>query len=370
MATRTGWVVGLLVSLTFGCSESSNAPARLVVTADWLNRSLSVFDYEKLTDGQSTASAALLRTIDLADWSPGPLEVELTPDGRTAVVAVGPGFFDGDGVTNGLVGSPEVPPGGALLIVDLETEQVSQVPTQYVPMGIAISPDGSTAYVANYGTTDAPDRTMMIVDLERRAVMQQLELEGRPEQVALSPDGALGVINVAGSGGGIHVFETADVAGTLSPLVPTGNDPSDVTFLEDGTRVVVANSLSFDVTLVDTSNPSSPKVLGNFAISAGIPYGVTYMTSRNQILAPTGTGAHLVTIDIDGDMLIPSEPMPLPGGAFPLTAAVDATDRFAFVPHISDNMLSIVDIDTGASRAVRWLESPGPAYVAVQRGDD
>ena len=72
MATRTGWVVGLLVSLTFGCSESSNAPARLVVTADWLNRSLSVFDYEKLTNGQSTASAALLRTIDLADWSPDP----------------------------------------------------------------------------------------------------------------------------------------------------------------------------------------------------------------------------------------------------------------------------------------------------------
>jgi DNA-binding beta-propeller fold protein YncE len=106
-------------------------------------------------------------------------------------------------------------------------------------------------------------------------------------------------------------------------------------------------------------------VIGNFAVEGGFPYGVTYMPSRDQILAPTGTGSNLVTIDVDGDLLVPSEPAPLPGNAFPLTAAVDSTDTFAFVAHISDKKLSIIDVESGASRAVTWLEGPGPSYVAI-----
>jgi DNA-binding beta-propeller fold protein YncE len=120
-----------------------------------------------------------------------------------------------------------------------------------------------------------------------------------------------------------------------------------------------------DVALVDTSDPSAPFVIDNFAMEGGFPYGVTYMPSRNQILAPTGTGANLVIIDIDGDTLIPSDPVRLPGGAFPLGSAVDSTDSFAFVAHIEDKKLSIIDLDTGAMRAVTWLEDAGPSYVAV-----
>ncbi|MGD8605839.1 MAG: hypothetical protein PVH21_01000 [Myxococcales bacterium] len=339
---------------------------RLVVTADWLNQSLTLFDYELLVDGQSDAAAARIGTIDLSSWEPGPIELEVTPDGRTAVVSVGPAFFDGDEVTNTLIGSPDVPPGGALLIVDLVSERVTQVPTESIPLGIAISSDGALAYIANYGTIDEPGDTLSIVDVPQASVMQQIVLGGRPEQVALSPDGSLGVVNIAGSSGGIRVFETSDVAGTLSPLLPTGNDPSDVTFLDDSTRVVVANSLGLDVTLVDTSDPSAPAVIGSFAIEGGFPYGVTYVPTRDQIVAPTGTGSNLVTIGVQGNRLIPSAPQPLPGGAFPLGAAVDSTGSFAFIAHIADKNLSIVDLETGESRAITWLESPGPAYVALQ----
>lgn len=163
------------------------------------------------------------------------------------------------------------------------------------------------------------------------------------------------------------MFETADPEGTLSPLVPTGDDPSDVTFLDGNTRVVVANSFSADVTLVDTSDPSAPFVIDNFDIAGGIPYGVTYMPSRDRILAPTGAPATLVTIDVEGGLLIPSAPVMLPGGPFPLTAAVDGTDSFAFVAHATDKKLSIIDVESGAMRAVTWLEGVGPTYVAVLR---
>jgi len=387
MAWRLSWLVGLLGVLCGACSSTGGsggiggmgaggaggdagaggAPpeAGFVVTADWLNKTLSVFDYDALVEGTDSEDA-LLRTIDLDVWNPGPLEIEITPDGSKAVVASSPGFFDGDGITNGLVGSPVVPPGGALLIVDLDSGDVVEVATSDVPMGIAISADGTTAYTANYGTIDEAGNTMSIVDIEARVVTDEVTFGGRPEQVVLSPSGDLGVINIAGTNGGIHVFETSDPEGTLSPLVAAGNDPSDVTFLGDDTRVAVANSFSFDVTLIDTSIPSAPVAIESFLIEGGVPYGLTYVPERDQILAPTGTGANLVTIDIDGDTLVPSEPEPLAGGAFPLTVAIDPSESFAFVAHIEDQTMSIVDLDSGETRGISWLEGPGPAYVAVR----
>ncbi len=338
MLKRLFWlaccVAGLAIS---GCSGGSGE-MRLVVTADWLNQSLTLLDYDKLVDGQS--------------------------DGPSAVVSVGPAFFD-SGVTHMLVGSPDVPPGGTLLVVDLESGDATEIEISDVPLGIAISPDGTRAYTANYGTQNESGSTMSVIDLTTLELIEEVTFGGRPEQVALSPDGTLGVINVAGGSGGVHVFETADVEGTMSPLVPTGNDPSDVTFFGDNTRVAVANSFGLDVALVDTSDPSAPFVIDNFAMEGGFPYGVTYMPSRNQILAPTGTGANLVIIDIEGDTLIPSDPVMLPGGNFPLGGAVDATDSFAFVPHVEDKKLSIIDLNTGAMRAVTWLDGAGPSYVAV-----
>lgn len=336
-----------------------------MVTADWLNQSLTLLDYDKLVDGVSDGEACVVRTIDLGDWEPGPIEVEITPDGKTAVVSVGPAFF-GSGITNMLIGSPEVPPGGTLLIVDLGSGDAREVVLADVPLGIAISADGAVAYTANYGTADASGNTLSVIDIGTRRVIEEIELDGRPEQVALSPDGSLGVVNIAGSQGGVHVFQLDDIEGTLSPLVPTGNDPSDVTFLDDETRIVVANSFSLDATLIDSTDPAQPTVIDKFSIEGGFPYGVTYMPSRDQILAPTGTGSNLVTIDRNGDVLVPSAPAPLPGAEFPLTAAVDPEENFAFVAHIVDKELSVIDLETGASRSISWLRDAGPTYVAVQ----
>ncbi len=283
MIHRLGWVSSCFLVLALGGCDSSTGSAgvsggtggaaggggtggasRLVVTADLLNQSLTLLDYARLVDGESDGPSSVLDTIDLSEWEPGPIEVEISPDGTTALVAVGPALFD-SGVTNTLIGSPEVSPGG-----------------------------------------------------------------------------------------------------TLSPLVPTGNDPSDVTFLNDETRVVVANSFSLDITLVDTSDPSAPAVIDSFEVAGGFPYGATYMPGRDQILAPTGTGSNLVTIDRDRDLLIPRLPVMLPGREFPLTAAVDPAESFAFVAHIVERELSIIDLESGALRSVTWLAGPGPSYVAVQ----
>ena len=341
--------------------------SRLVVTADWLNQSLTLLDYDKLVDGQSDARAATVGTIDLSDWEPGPIEVEITPDGTTAVVSVGPAFFDG---LPGLVGDPDIPPGGTLLIVDLESGEATEVPTEDVPLGIAISPDGMTAYTANYGTGDARGDSVSIIDIPSRQIIEEVNVGSGPEQIALSPDGSLGIVNVV-SGGGVRMFETTDLAGTLSNVVETGTDPSDVSFLDGNDRAVAANSFTFDVTLLDTSDPGNPIALNSTLIGVGVPYGLTYVPARDEILAPaaaTGAGlpTHLVTFTRAGDRLNPGDPLRLAGQNFPLTAAVDSEGEYAFVAHIVDHELSIIELETGDTRSIEWLTEPGPSYVAVQ----
>jgi YVTN family beta-propeller protein len=373
--TRPGKAVVLAacciaVLIFCGCDGGSGEVRRLVVTADWLNQSLTLFDYDQLVDPQGDADSSIVRTIDLSDWEPGPVEVEMTPDGKTAVVSVGPAFFDS---VPAIVGDPEIAAGGTLLIVDLESGVADEIETKDVPLGIAISADGATAYSANYGTSDARGDSVSVIDIPGRRLIEEVTVGSGPEQVALSPDGSLGIVNVTGAGG-VRIFQTSDVAGTMSEVVVTGTDPSDVSFLDGSDRAVVANSLSFDVVLIDTTDPSNPSVVVTAplgGVGVGAPYGLTYVPSRDAILAPTNAaGANLPTrlviIDRSGDTLSPGEPAQLPGKNAPLTAAADPEGNFAFVAHIVDHQLSIIDLATGEMRAIEWLNKPGPAYVAVQ----
>jgi YVTN family beta-propeller protein len=354
--------LSLILLTLFGCSNgSSTSGERLVVTADWLNQSLSLLDYGKLVDGAS-AEDALVDTIDLSDWEPGPLEIEITPDGATAVVSISPGFF---GSLAALIGSPTIPDGGTLLLVDLASRTATELVTADVPMGIAISPDGTRAYTANYGTTDAVGTTLSIIDIPTKKVLADIEIGSRPEQVALSPDGSLGIVNLAGEGG-IRVFETANVEGTLSPVAETGSDPSDVSFLDTNDRAVVANSLSSSVVLLDTSDPSAPMAIDTFPVTP-VPYGVTYVPDRDEILAPNGLTAQLVTLTHSAaDGLSEAGTLDLPGGLFPLAAITGPGGELALVAHLDDHKLTITDLAAGTSRSIEWLTEPGPTYVAVQ----
>jgi len=349
-----------------GGGDGGTTSTSTLITADWLNQTLTVLDYETLVDSDSDAQAAIVQTIDLSAWEPGPLELELTPDGATAVVAVGPGFFDGFSI----IGSPSVPSGGTLLVVDLESGDAEAIATEDVPMGIAISPDGTRAYTANYGMTGAPGDSLSVIDLQSRQIVEEVTVGMRPEQVRLSPNGTIGAVNVT-SEDGVRVFQTTDVAGTLTDVVMTGNDPSDLAFVDGNERLVVSNSMGFNVTLLDTSDPTAPTVIQSFATNGGVPYGLTWVPSRSVVLAPlspvaAGVDANLNTIEVDGDILRPSLPQPLPGSSFPLNIAIDGTASFGFVAHVSDNRLSIIDLETGDARSVSWLAQPGPTYVVFR----
>ena len=147
-----------------GSDTESTPDPRLAITADWQAGSLSLIDLEALAAGATAYDDVMVDTVDLSAYPPGPLEVEITPDGATAVVTTSPGCFDG--LVGNLIGVGDVELDGALLLVDIASRSVTaELQPADVPMGIAISPDGATAYTANYGTSETAGTTMTVVNL-------------------------------------------------------------------------------------------------------------------------------------------------------------------------------------------------------------
>src|SRR5262245_36763669 len=89
------------VLLLAGCADETEpeqcpegrADEKVVVTAEWLNGTLTIFGYDRLVDPRCSAAGAIVGTVDLSDYPPGPLEIEITPDGTRAIVSVGAGFL-------------------------------------------------------------------------------------------------------------------------------------------------------------------------------------------------------------------------------------------------------------------------------------
>jgi DNA-binding beta-propeller fold protein YncE len=338
-----------------------------VVTADWLNRSLTIFDHAKLVSGKAVEEARW-GTVDLAEYAPGPLEIEITPDAKTAVVSVSPGFFAGVGTL--FLGKLDIPPGGTLLIVDLPSRSVkAEVATTHTPMGIAITPDGSEAFLAGFGDEGDPGNTVIRVDIATGEVLEEVEVPGRPEQIALRADGSLGIVSVDGEGS-IRTFDPKDLANTMSPAVVTSGDPSGVALVEGTDIGVVANSLDpFGYSTIDVSTPAAPALIETVTLAFDLPFAASRIPGTKHALlgGATGSPAKLVRLDCGATPAAVLEEITLDNGkgGFALGAAVDPDGKFAFVAVPGDNSLQVVDLDKKTARSLEWLDEAGPTYAAV-----
>lgn len=344
-------------------SEDPPRPERLLLTADWRAKRLSLLDYAAIRDGASTREEALWKTIEL-DYEPGPIEAELTPEGSLAVVAISPGFFATGAGTLAGAGPGTVPEGGALLIVELETGAVlAELATAQYPLGIAITPDGSAAWTANYGGNGQSGTTVSHIDLDTLTIVEEFEVGPGPEQIAL--DGSLAAINVA-SDGTVRLFDLTDPAGTLSPGVMVSGDPSWVLHMSGGDRVAVTNSVSPPgYSLIDSSNPLAPVVLDTVEV-VGIPYAATYGYNHDQLIltSVSGPGVAIRLFDTTTSELL--DQIDAPHLGFPLGLAFDPEAGLALVPIPGANVLFVADFDTGETRAIEWQDVPGPTYVALE----
>jgi YVTN family beta-propeller protein len=89
-----------------------------------------------------------------------------------------------------------------------------------VPIGVAITPDGTRAYVAN-----AFDHTVSVIDTSTNPVITTIPVGAFPDGVAITPDGTRAYVTIEGPNT-VSVIDTA--TNTVIATIPVGVGPFGV----------------------------------------------------------------------------------------------------------------------------------------------
>ena len=251
--------------------------------------SRSVYQVQNENDTVSHLGLCPSQLIKQIQVCSSPLELAVTPDASTVLVTCYNNTIDW---------------------IDTATDKVTfSLNTNDFPAGIAISPDGTKAYVTNYFDI-SPNPELLVIDVAKHTILNTIPLSAAfPGVVALTPDGTQAWVNyfqqnvvdifdlTSGTfSGRIDLQETtqngiafnptgtrayiaagaSDLAvvdtGTLKVLtkVTVTNTPLDVVMSIDGTRVLVGSYAQGAISLVDTQTNKVVQTLSTDGAMQGL----------------------------------------------------------------------------------------------------
>ncbi len=244
-----------------------------------------------------------------------------------AVAATGPTAY----VTDSGIG------GGAVTPIDLTTNApgtpipVGSGPNSG-PNGIAITPDGKTAYVAN-----GNDNTVTPINLASGTPGGPIAVGGFPFGVAISPDAK--TVYVANNND--NTVTPINVAtNTPGANITVGNSPFEIAITPDGRTAYVSNTFDGTVTPINVAtNTPGPTI--NFGPAAG-PEGIT--------VTPDGTTVYVVNSGINSvspiDVATNAPGTPITVGSNPAGIAIAPDGKTAYVANNSDGTVTPIDLGT------------------------
>jgi len=244
-----------------------------------------------------------------------------------------------------------------LSVVELpEGREIARIPTGNGPHEVAVSPDGRTAVVTNYGTGAAPGNTLTVIDLARLAVAATIDLgdQRRPHGITWLPDGRRVAVTTEGSG----TLSIVDVAGRrLASAIATGQNVShQVAVTPDGSRAFVANIGSGSATVVDLGAGSVIRSIPTGRGAEGVavrPDGrEVWVTNRAE---NTVTVLDAATLDVLAT---------LPSADFPIRIAFTPDGSRALVSHARSAELRVFDVAKRAEVVTVPITAP------IQEGRD
>lgn len=203
-----------------------------------------------------------------------PLQVEITPDGRTALVT----SFD-----------------NAVNFIDLASNRVTytlQTDATINPNGIAITPDGSFAYITSFNTVQP---AVQVIDLTSRTVVATIPVTSYPQSAFVTPDGSQVWITFP-LGGAIYVIDTLTntVANTIGVPSPYG-----IAFNSTGTKAYVT-SWSGSPGSVQVIDTSTYRVTKTYAVGTG-PVDIAVAYGDRDVLVNNYTSGSVSRIDTATD---------------------------------------------------------------------
>jgi len=233
-------------------------------------------------DGTLTAIGgcppALIKTISLS--ATRPMEAVLTPDATTVVVT----HYD-----------------NAISFVDTATNTVTKTlatDSSIFPNGIAITPDGTRAYVGSYSDMNP---NLFIVDLATRQVTGQIPMPYQfPESVNMTPDGSQIWVTFYQQDP-IVIIDT--LTNTIAATFYPTPQPHQIAFDSVGKRAFIAGAVNGEVAVINalTLDTLTRIPVGMF------PTDVVITPDDKRVYVSVSGAGTVVTIDAVTYQIIESE---------------------------------------------------------------
>ncbi len=224
-------------------------------------------------------------------------------------------------------------------LIDVGTgKEVARVPTGDGPHEVAVSPDGRTAVVCDYGGRGAPGSTLTVIDIESATVMQTIDLGEyhRPHGIEYFKDGKRVVVTAEDQ----KALIVVDVeSGTVVQAVDTAQDVSHmVAMTPDGKRAFVANIGSGSMTAIDLEKGER---VANIETGDGAE-GIT-VTPDGKHVWVTNRAEDTISI-LDANTLEVVKKVDC--GSFPIRAKATPDGKWVLVTNARSDELAVFDAKT------------------------
>lgn len=202
------------------------------------------------------------------------------------------------------------------------------------PHEVAVSDDGKTAVVANYGNAREPGSSLTVIDVANRQATKTIDLGEyrRPHGIVWLPGGRVAV-TVEGS----RALLVVDVAsGKIVNAIPTGADVSHmVAIAHKARRAFVANIGSGSVTVIDLQ---AGRKLRDIATGAGAE-GIDVSPNEREVWVTNGRADTVTVIDASTLDVLAT----LPAKQLPIRAKFTADGNHVLVSNATSGDVAVFD---------------------------
>ena len=229
------------------------------------------------------------------------------------------------------------------------------------PFGIAISPDGRRAYVANGAVT--PGR-VQVIDTATNAILTSIAVGVDPQGIAITPDGTRGYVTNSFDDT-VSAFSTATNTVIGAPI-PVDDEPVAIAITPNGDVAYVANQRGYTLSVVDI-NPLSTHYntvvntvsLWDTSPAPDVPGGIAVTPDGQRVLVTTLIGNRVTVFDTDSYAEVGSTVV----GEDPVGIAITPDGAHAYVANGVDNNVSIIDLNTYATTTISVGDTPGAVAI-------
>jgi YVTN family beta-propeller protein len=244
--------------------------------------------------------------------------------------------------------------GDEVLRVDVATDTIVNAYGADTAEGVAVTPDASQAFIAETGQYD-----VIPVNLATGTEGTPIEVGAYPQDVAVSPDGAVVYATLTGGdtgpGGSDQVAVISTATDTVTGDITVGTGPRQVAFSPDGTRAYVTTESGVDV--IDTATSS---VIASIDVPSGAQ-GLAVSPDGSSVYVTSPQANQLLVISTASDRIVAAAP----AGPEPYAVAVTPDGSTAYVTDMNSDSVTAINTATGHPVATISVgELPGSIAVA------